>query len=197
METASGPTVRRYLLGKRLRALREAAGITAVQAAQHCDLTQPTITRIERGRNAILPRNVKQLCQLYGIGVPMLDTLVRLARESDGVDWFITYSDTVPDWFEQFAAFEADVTEILSYQAENVPGLLQVPAYIRGITAAGRAEVTEEDLERSVRFRLARQQRLNTNPPLLHYVLNEAVIRRMVSGPDGMRAQLEHLVDDG
>lgn len=194
MEIASGPTVRRYLLGRQLRALREAAGKTAAQAAAHCDLTQPTITRIEKGRNAILVRNVKQLCQLYGVEVPMLDTFVRLARESDGTDWFTTYSETVPDWFEQFAAFEADAAEILSYQAENVPGLLQVPAYIRGITAAGRTDVIEEELDRSVQFRVARQRRLDTNPPLLHYVLNEAVVRRMVGGPDAMCAQLEHLI---
>src|SRR4051794_25124297 len=96
MENTQGPTVRRYMLGRRLRALRDQAGMTAVQAAAHLDLTQPTITRIEKGRNAILVRNVKQLCQLYRVEAPLLDTLVRLARESDGVDWFAVYGDTVP-----------------------------------------------------------------------------------------------------
>lgn len=195
MENTQGPTVRRYMLGRRLRAIRDQAGITAVQAAQHLDVTQPTITRIEKGRNAILVRNVKQLCQLYRVGAPLLDTLVRLARESDGLDWFAVYGDTVPDWFGVFAAFEADAAEILSYEAENVPGLLQVPNYIRGITAAGKSGVTEDELGQSVDFRTGRQQRLVDDPPVLRYVLNEAVVRRQVGGPDGMRAQLEHLID--
>jgi transcriptional regulator with XRE-family HTH domain len=183
------------MLGRRLRALRDQAGMTAVQAAQHLDVTQPTITRIEKGRNAILVRNVKQLCQLYRVGAPLLDTLVRLARESDGLDWFAVYGDTVPDWFGVFAAFEADAAEILSYEAENVPGLLQVPSYIRGIITAGRSSVADQELDQLVEFRFARQRRLDEDRPTLKYVLNEAVVRRQVGGPEGMRAQLEHLIE--
>lgn len=195
METTSGPTVRRYLLGRRLRKLREAKGLTAADAARYLGVTQPTISRIENGRNAILVRNVRLLCQLYEVEAPLLDTFIRLAEESDGVDWFAVYGDTVPDWFEFFAAAEADAAEILSYQAENVPGLLQVPEYVRAVRAAGRSDVSEDELQQSVEFRLARQRRLDTDPPILRYVLNEAVVRRIVGGADTMRTQLRHLIE--
>lgn len=194
MEHASSITVRRYLVGRQLRLLREQAGKTTTEAAAALYVKQPTVTRIEKGRNAILERNARKLCELYEVDAATTELLVQQARDSDGTEWFAVYSQTVPDWFEQFVAFESDAEAIHSYQAENVPGLLQVPDYIRGITAAGRGDVTEAELDRSVRFRIARQQRLDSNPPVLHYVLNEAVVRRMVGGINAMRAQLQHLV---
>ncbi|WP_434439681.1 helix-turn-helix domain-containing protein [Lentzea sp. E54] len=194
MEHASSITVRRYLVGRRLRLLREQAGKTTTEAATFAYLKQPTITRIEKGRHAILERNVRRLCELYEVDAAGTEQLVSDALASDGTEWFAVYSETVPDWFEYFVAFESDAAEIRSYQAENVPGLLQVPDYIRGITSAGRSGVSSDELDRSVRFRVARQRRLELNPPTLHYVLNEAVIRRMVGGVDAMRGQLQHLI---
>lgn len=195
METSPGPTVRRFLLGRRLRKLREQTGKTAADAAKYLGVTQPTISRIENGRHAILSRNVRLLCQLYEVEAPMLDTYVRLAEESDGVEWFAVYGDTVPDWFELFVAAEADAAEIISYQSENVPGLLQVPEFVRAIRVAGQSDVTEDELAQSVEFRLARQRRLDTDPPIMRYVLNEAVVRRVVGGAETMQKQIDHLIE--
>jgi transcriptional regulator with XRE-family HTH domain len=191
-----GSLVRRWRLGRTLRQLREAAGKTMEDAARYIDLQRPTISRIENGRHAILPRNVKQLCQLYEVGAPAVDMLVRQAVESNERGWWPAFSDTMPDWFETFVAFEADAKEIWAYESEHVPGLLQIPAHVRALRSA-EGSANDDDLAKSVEFRLARQSRLSTKPPRLRAVLNEAVVRRQVGSADDMAAQLQHLTDLG
>lgn len=196
MGTEPGPNVRRRQLGRQLRDLRNAAKLTMEEAAEQSGLSRATISRIESAKQAILPRNVRLLCQVYDIGAPLLGHLVQRAEESDDSGWWVTYSDTVPDWFERFAGEEVEASEIWAYEAEFVPGLLQTADYCREITLASGPNITEEDQQRWVTFRQSRQERLDTADPVqLIAVLNEAVIRRVVGSADLMRAQLLRLLE--
>ncbi|MGH3672732.1 MAG: helix-turn-helix domain-containing protein, partial [Pseudonocardiaceae bacterium] len=49
----AGPTIRRLQLGRELRQLREAAGITREQAAAALKCSKARIDHIEVGRNAL------------------------------------------------------------------------------------------------------------------------------------------------
>lgn len=98
-------------------------------AAERSGLSRATISRIESAKQTILPRTVRLLCQTYGVGVPLIDHLTKLAAESDDRGWHLAYSDTVPNWFERFVGEEAEATEISTYEAEFVPGLLQTADY--------------------------------------------------------------------
>ena len=191
-----GSLVRRWRLGKQLRELREQANKTMDEAAVYIGVKRPTVSRIENGRHTILPKNVKFLCQLYEIGPPLVDMLIRQAEESSERGWWLSYSDTMPDWFETYVGFEADAREIWKYESEMVPGILQTPEYVRGMRTAYGAK-TEAQLDKSVDFRLARQSRLATRPPRLRVVLNEAVLHRPVGGPKDMAQQLLHLAEIG
>ncbi|MFL6145545.1 MAG: helix-turn-helix domain-containing protein [Labedaea sp.] len=195
MPTEPGPATRRRQLGRQLRELRLAAGLTTMEsAAERSGLSRATISRIENAKQTILPRTVRLLCQTYGVGAPLLDHLVRLAEESEDRGWLLAYSDTTPNWFERYLGEEAEASEIWTYEAEFVPGLLQTADYCRAVRAANSPDLTKDDLARSVEFRLARQQLLDRDtPPLLHVVINEAVLRRQVGGPEVMREQLRHL----
>jgi transcriptional regulator with XRE-family HTH domain len=193
---APGPTVRRRQLGLELRRLREAADITREEAAQYIGVKSPTISRIELGRHAIRPANIKLLLHLYRVESPASDALLRLASEANQRGWWTFYGETVPDWFSNYVGLEADAAEIWSYESEFVPGLFQTTDYARAITAAAQPDSTSDDIERYARFRQARQERLTGgNPPKLLTVINEAVIRRTVGGADVMSAQLRHLLD--
>lgn len=187
-----GSLVRRWRLGKQLREMREAAGKSQDDAAAYLGVKRPTISRIENGRHSILPRNVRFLCQLYQVGAPQVDMLVRQAEESNERGWWVSYSDTMPNWFETYVGFEADAQEIRTYESELVPGLLQVPSYVRAIRAAYRGDgSTEPEIAKSVAFRLERQKRLEVKRPALRFVLNEAVLRRPVGD---MKEQVDNLV---
>jgi transcriptional regulator with XRE-family HTH domain len=190
-----GPMVRRKLLGRQLRELRDRAGIAQDAAAKYAGLKAPSISRMENGKQAILPRTVRLLCQCYGVGAPDMDMLIRQAEESNDRAWYSMYSDTVPQWVESFLGLEAEATEVWTYQAESVPGLLQTPEYVRGVAAAAQLDAKDTELQRSVELRLARQRRLDAaHPPRLHAVLNEGVVLRPVGGRANMAAQLRHLL---
>lgn len=191
-DLSPGSLVRRWRLGKQLRELRIAAGKSQVETGKFAGMAAATVSRIENGRHAILARNVRAFCQLYGVGAPLVDTLVRQAEESNERGWWHAHSDTMPDWFATWVGFEADAKEICVYQSEMVPGLLQVPEYVRAMRASYDPGVTEDELERSVAFRLERQARFESRPPVYRVVLNEAVLQRPIGD---MRAQLQHLVD--
>ncbi|MGH3627475.1 MAG: helix-turn-helix domain-containing protein [Sciscionella sp.] len=191
-EVQAGSLVRRWRLGKQLRELREAAGKPMDEAAEYIGVRRPTLSRIENGRHAILPRNVKFLCQLYDVGPPDVDMLIRQAEESSERGWWTSYSDTVPNWFETYVGFEGDAAAIWTYESELIPGLLQAPRYARAITELG--SYAEADLERAVQFRLERQRSLRNAPPKMRVVLNESALCRTVGDTDVMIEQIEHLI---
>lgn len=193
-DVGAAPTIRRKQLGTRLRRLRDSAGKSQQEAADWLEVQKPSISKIENGRQRILLRHVRLLCQLYGVEAPELQALEELARQADERGWWTSYGDTVPDWFEAYLDLEGDAEEILNYESELVMGLLQTPGYVRAVVQASRPDATVEELQRFVDLRLARQQRLvDYAPPKLHLVLNEAVLLREVGGPTVMREQLEHL----
>ena len=163
-------------------------------AAERSGLSRATISRIESAKQTILPRTVRLLCQTYGIGAPMIDHLAKLAAESEDRGWLLAYSDTMPNWFERFVGEEAEATEIWAYEAEFVPGLLQTADYCRAVSAVNSPDATEEEVDRRIELRLARQELLaRDKSPRLHAVVNEAVVRRQVGGPVVLREQLRHI----
>lgn len=197
MSTEPGPATRRRQLGRQLRELRLRAGLPTIRAAaESSGLSTATISRIESANQTILPRTVRLLCQTYGVGAPLIDHLVHEAEESEERGWLLAYSDTTPNWFNRYAEEEAEASEIWEYETELIPGLLQTAGYCRAVRAANSPDLTEDDLQRSVALRKARQQLLErAKPPTLITVINEAVLWRLVGGAEVMREQLQHLVD--
>jgi transcriptional regulator with XRE-family HTH domain len=196
MSDTPGPTVRRRQLGLELRRLREAAGKTPREAADWLEISPSTLSKIELGRQAIKGTHVRLLTQLYGVGAPEADTLLRLAREANQRGWWAAYGDTVPDWVRTYLGLEEDASELWAYESGLVLGLFQTPAYAEAITAAAHPEASTDELARLVAFRTARQRRLfGDRAPSLRVVLDEAVLHRLVGGPKVMREQLQHLIE--
>lgn len=194
MVDGPGRTLRRRKLGKALRAHRERAELSVRGLADRARLSAATISKIENGQQAILPRNVQLILQACGVGAPEMDNLIRIAEEAEDVAWWLTYSDSMPDWFAAFVDLESDAEEINTYTVEVVDGLLQTRDYAAAVAKAGAIDgQTDAETARSVDLREARQARLDRLR--LHVVMNElAVIRPPASDPV-MHEQLEHLVD--
>ncbi|PKW15901.1 Scr1 family TA system antitoxin-like transcriptional regulator [Saccharopolyspora spinosa] len=199
LEEDAGPNLRRRHLGRLLREIRQSRGRSLKEAATWSGLREGTISKMENGKQAIMPRNVRLLCQFYDVGSPRSDLLVRLADEANQRGWWDFYSDTMPDWFEQFVGLESDATELWNYNPSVVDGLLQTPDYAEALIEASLPQSTDADLRRSVELRTARQSRLNrdTHPTQLHVVLDEAVLHRVIGSADAMRDQLERLAEMG
>lgn len=190
------PTVRRRRLAAELRALREAARLTCDEVADHLECSASKISRVETGRVSVSPRDVRDMLELYGVEPQQRESLVQLARESRQKGWWHAYSDAIQPRFATYVGLEDAAAEIRTYEVNLIPGLLQTEDYARTVIGAGNLTGTQEDVERRVALRMARQPTLTgDSPPQLWAVLDEAALRRTVGGPGLMRLQLDHLVD--
>ncbi|MEV6685752.1 helix-turn-helix transcriptional regulator [Streptomyces sp. NPDC051130] len=187
------PTVSRRRLGSELRRLRQAGGMTTQQVAQRLLISQPKISLLENGRRIIKPRDVRDLCRLYGVqDQRLVDDLMRLARDSGRQGWWNDYGDIA---YGAYIGLEAEAAAIRTYEPQVVPGLLQTPAYARAIIAGTIPHASDDQAATRLQVRLRRQDRLTApdNPLRLWAVLDEAALRRVVGSREVMREQLEHL----
>ncbi|MCZ9340420.1 helix-turn-helix domain-containing protein, partial [Streptomyces sp. TRM76130] len=197
--TANPSTVLGRQLGEELRRLREAAQMTTTQAAEALDCTKGKISRIENGRVAVRLPDLTAMLHAYGTAdadlAERLSALARKANRRRRQGWWNQYGAVLADTYRDYIALEAMAGEIRTFQAQLVPGLLQIPEYVRAVTVASRQWQTADEIEKFVQVRLARQDRLSGDSPLrLWAVLSEAVLLQQVGGAPVMRAQLEHLL---
>jgi transcriptional regulator with XRE-family HTH domain len=195
--SSQGPTAMRIALGMQLRRLREASGITSVEAAEALRATPSKISRLERGRTTAKQRDVADLLTLYGVtGQAEREELLELVRQATAQGWWQQYSDVLPRWFESYVGLERAASVIRSYEVQFVQGLLQSEDYARAVILISNAHAPAEEIDRRVSLRMKRQELL-TQPgaPELWAVLDEAALRRSPGGPKVMRGQLEHLLE--
>jgi transcriptional regulator with XRE-family HTH domain len=200
MPVRPSPTVRRRRLRYELRRLRTERGLTIeqVQEASGGDIKAPSITRWENGERSVRPTDLRLLLDIYDVHGDSREALLTLARQAKERGWWQSYASAIPEWFTVYVGLEAEAASIREYAAELVPGLLQTPEYYRAFLQTAPAAGTDEQIERKIEVRLARQERLTgDDPPEYWAALNEAVIRRVVGGAEAMRGQLNHIAELG
>jgi transcriptional regulator with XRE-family HTH domain len=196
MADRPGPTLRRRKLVKELIAARTEAGMKARQMAAELELQPGTISKIESGKQGLTKRNVRDYARVTGLSTAKTDELMLLAGGRNNEDWLSGFRADMPEWFTLYPELEKDAEQIWNYESELVHGLVQTPAYAEAIIRAGLPSISDEELRSSLDLRLTRQALLDRNdPPQLHLLLNEAVIRRQVGGKKVMGKQLRRLVD--
>jgi hypothetical protein len=96
-----------------------------------------------------------------------------------------------------YIGLETDAASLRVYEPQVVPGLLQTTRYAEAVIAGALPEATPADIEKRVRVRMRRQDRItDTEHPLrLWAVLDESALRRAVGGAQTMVEQLEHLLE--
>lgn len=192
----SAPTVLRMILGRRLHDMRQSAGASLADAARALRVTPLTIRRLEKAEVALKPLYVEKLLQTYGTGQQEIDEFVALAEQANKPGWWHAYRDVLPNWFTAYVSLEAGAGTLRTYEPHYVTGLLQTPAYARGVLGGGFPNGSDQELERRVGLRLRRQSLLEReNAPTLWVVMEEAVLHRVVGGPDVMREQIDRLLE--
>jgi hypothetical protein len=176
--------------------LREAKGITREDAGYTIRASGSKISRMELGRVGFKERDVVDLLEMYGVADEAeRDVLVALAKDANTPGWWHKYGDVLPDWFQVYVGLEEAASLIRLYEVQFVPGLLQTADYARAVVALGQTGATEEEVERRVSLRVARQELLaKAGAPRLWAVVDEAALRRPIGGREVMRSQLERLI---
>ncbi|MFJ7152836.1 helix-turn-helix domain-containing protein [Streptomyces sp. NPDC100445] len=196
----NGPAVRRRKLGAELRRLRTGAGFTSGEVARLVGWHQSKVSRIETGASGVKPADLRLLLDAYGVlDGHLRELLLMLAGSQDAGDrhrWWHTYRGELPPTYRDFISLESQASAMRTLETTVVPGLLQTSEYARAVTRAAVKDLDEDRLDTLVEVRLARQDVLRADPPpTLSAVLDEAVLRREVGGPEVMARQLDRLLE--
>ncbi len=198
MPVRPSPTVRRRRLRYELRRLRDEHQLTIeqVQEASGGDIKAPSISRWENGERSVRPTDLRLLLDIYQVDGERREALLTLSRQAKERGWWQSYGSAIPQWFQVYVGLEAEASSVRVYESELVHGLLQTADYYRAFLRAAPAAAGDDEADRKIEVRLARQERLTADDPLEYWaVLNEAVIRRVVGGARVMRGQLDHIAD--
>lgn len=200
---AALPTVDRIRLGNELRRLREERRLTIDQVSRELNTRlgsgfSPTkISRLETAKRPANPRDVRDLCLYYGASQELTEQMMELARSSRSLNRWQGLTEA----YAEYMALETIAQRVREYESALVPGLLQTAEYSRAVAEGNAfdqtagAEEEGEDLETKTTMRMRRQARLHARPPLvLHAIVDENVLRRLVGGPELMARQLRHIL---
>jgi len=193
----AGPTVRRMLVGAKLRRLRTDLGLSREEAAEAIRASEWKIHRLENGQVGFKERDLVDLLARYQVRDPAeVDELLAMAREANAPGWWQHYGDVLPQWFRAYVDLESAASLIRTYEGQFIPGLLQTDDYMRAVVRGAHLEESVEEVGRRVRLRMARQMLLTREqPPRLWAVVDEAALRRPVGGREVLRGQLERLIE--
>jgi transcriptional regulator with XRE-family HTH domain len=195
MTAPASPTVRRRRLAAELRGIREYKGKSGDAVAAALRWSPSKISRYERARTGLRPRDVERLLDYYQITGPRRALLLELAEDAAQKGWWEEFADILSEDYQQFIGLEHEAASIAIWHVDVVPGLLQTEAYARHIIGSySRVEpIPPGMIGRLVRVRMRRQQVVDREGLQLSVVLDESVLRRRIGDDPVMYEQLQHL----
>ncbi|MGW3653683.1 helix-turn-helix domain-containing protein [Streptomyces sp. NPDC000878] len=184
------PTARQIRLGAELRKLREAAGLTAVQAATLLGANRVQISHIESGLTGVSEERLRRLASHYACtDAEFVDALVAMATDRTR-GWWEAYRGLLPTPFLDLAELDHHATFLHEVAILYVPGLLQTEDYARAVFSSRLPELTHDELELRIRHRMTRQEATTPYEAVVH----ESALRIRVSDRAASKAQLVRLL---
>ncbi len=198
MIAPGSPTVRRRRLAAELRGIRESKGKSGDTVAAALKWSPSKISRYERARTGLRPREVERLLDYYQITGPRRALLLGLAEDAAQKGWWEEHADSLSEDYKQFIGLEHEATSMAIWHVNVVTGLLQTEEYARHIIGSySRVEpVAPGMVGRLVRVRMRRQQVLSRDGLELSVVLDESVLKRRIGDESVMYDQLQRLVKE-
>jgi Domain of unknown function (DUF5753)/Helix-turn-helix domain len=197
MTTSGSPTVRRRRLAAELRRLR--GNRTGGEISRAIGWSPTKISRAESGRESLPPAEIGKLIDYYGVADPLRGRLLGLADDAVQRGWWDDYADALTPEYREFIGLEQEAESCFQWESIAIPGLLQTEDYARQLNIAYQSivpTIPPSVLDRFVRVRMLRQERLTREPILqLSIVVDESVLLRRIGDHGVMRAQLRRLSD--
>ncbi|MGW7544432.1 helix-turn-helix domain-containing protein [Streptomyces sp. NPDC054770] len=173
-------------VGRQIKVWREAAGMRQGELGAAIGYSEEMVSAVERGRRIPKPDFLEKADEVLGASG-------KLAFMKEDVE-----RARYPKKVRDLARLEGEAVELGAYANHNMHGLLQTPEYARALFAMRRPAYPEDEIERQVAARVARQSVFERAPlPELTFVLEEVTLRRPIGGRMVLRQQLEHLLDIG
>jgi transcriptional regulator with XRE-family HTH domain len=180
----ANPTLR-----QRQRELRHEAGMSIADVAEHLLCSPAKISRIETSQRRASLRDVRDLCNLYGVSNQT--ELMALAKDARQQGW---WQETEDVDFRPLLGLESEAIAISEYETTTIPGLLQTEEYARAVIRGFLPRIDADVLEERVEIRMKRQGILQkARPPRYWVLLDESALHRHVGGARVMAQQLAQL----
>ncbi|MFE0347282.1 helix-turn-helix domain-containing protein [Streptomyces griseoluteus] len=173
-------------VGRQLRLRREAVGMRAADFAVAVGYGEDLVYKVEGGKRIPRQEYLDKADEVLGAG-----GLISAA-------WEDVKKVRYPKKVRELGKLEGKAAEIGVYECNSIHGLLQTPEHARALMEAAQPPYSPDDVERMVAARMARQSVFERDPaPSLHFVMEEAPLRREVGGTMVWRRQLERLLEVG
>ncbi|OLZ71617.1 transcriptional regulator [Streptomyces sp. IMTB 2501] len=173
-------------VGRQIKLWREAAGLKQGEFGAAIGYSEDLISAVERAVRTPQPEFLDTADEVLGADG-------KLAAMKADVE-----KARYPKKVRDLAKLEAEAIELGAYANHYVHGLLQTPEYARALYTMRRPSYTEDEIDRHVSARLARQEVFERVPrPTLTFVQEEVTLRRPIGGWPVLQRQLEHLLAIG
>jgi transcriptional regulator with XRE-family HTH domain len=188
-------------VGAALSRMRHDRRLTGAELAETVGMSQPKISRIERGKGAPDPEDVGKLARALGADEGQAQALMERAEQSHNTmtDWRPT-SVGLAGRQERMKDWEAAAEVVRDFQPALLTGLLQTSGYARAslLSFQRLAQLNTEALAETavlaaVTARIRRQEILADRSKSFRFVITEAVLRNQICPPAEMLAQIGHL----
>lgn len=193
---------RPYLLRKLAREMiKERGGISAKKAAEEAGISASSLSRLENAEGTVNKNTLRSLLVFaYHLSedsgrYAALMALYQAGRA--GTPFWSTFGDVlgkVP-WFETYVDLELEAIEVSTYDPGLINGLMQTEGYATDLVRTANPALTDEDIERIVGLRTARQERVLNGHLGLVTVMAEEVLARPYGGRAAFRQQLGQVLE--
>lgn len=172
--------------GLQIKKRRENKGIRAGDFGKAVGYSEDMVYKLERGERIPNPEFLDTADRVLGA-----EGTISILKENVKE---VAYPKKVRD----LKANEGRAEEIGVYESNSIPGLLQTREHAEVLLRSWKPPRTTKEVERLLTARMARKSAFERDPaPLMHFVLEEAPLRRQVGGTMAWRQQLEHLLEVG
>lgn len=173
-------------VGRQLKLRREAVGMRAAEFGEAVGYGEDLVYKVEGGKRIPRQEYLDRADEVLGAGGLIAAT------------WEDVKKVRYPKKVRELAKLEGQAVEVGVYECNIIAGLLQTPEHARVVISAAQPPYSPDDVERMVTARLARQSVFERDPaPSIHFVLEEAALRRPIGGTMVWRRQLERLLEAG
>jgi transcriptional regulator with XRE-family HTH domain len=183
----------RESLGFKLREVRLDAGLSGRELAGQAGWQASKVSKIELGRQTPTDHDIRIWLEIANAREREPDLVAELrSLESKYVEWRRRIRDGVKARQQEIGRLESGAGRIRSFQCSVIPGLLQIPPYMR---ERFRRSVdiwgARDDIEEGIKARIKRQDVLYEAD--VHIVMTEAALRYGTAPREILVEQLDRL----
>jgi transcriptional regulator with XRE-family HTH domain len=186
----------RNALGKRLREVRQQAGLTGKELAESLAWPPSKVSKLENGRQTPTDADIQSWTRAANAEAEAEALLASLhTLELQHAEWQRLLRAGLRSHQGELAEQDSRTKLYRAFEPGVVPGLLQTPEYARARFAqAVMMHGVPNDINEAVRLRMQRQEMLYRRDKSFHFVLTESALRYRLCPMEVMLTQMDRLV---